>query len=40
VDDLEEDYKFEKIKRLKKIIEIIIIITIYNPLVFFLNEIF
>jgi hypothetical protein len=34
LDDLEEDYIIEKVKILKKIIDVIIIITIYNPFIF------
>jgi hypothetical protein len=40
MDDLEDDYKIEKIK--KQIVDIIVIITIYNSFIYliFLNEIF
>jgi hypothetical protein len=30
MDDLQEDYKIEKNEKIKKIIDVIIIITIYN----------
>jgi hypothetical protein len=34
VDDLEEDYKIEKNKKSKKIIDVIIIITIQNLFIY------
>ncbi len=34
MDDLEEDYKIFKMKRLEKIIDVIIIITIYNLFIY------
>jgi hypothetical protein len=41
MDDFEEDYKIEKKnQKIKKIIDVIIIITIYNSFILFLNDIF
>jgi hypothetical protein len=40
MDDLEEDYKNENNEKIKKIIDVIIIITIYNSFIFFKMEIF
>jgi len=34
MDDLEEDYKIEKNEKIKKVMDFIIIITIYNWLIF------
>jgi hypothetical protein len=36
MDDLEEDYKIEKIQRLKIIIDVIIIIAICNSIFYFI----
>jgi hypothetical protein len=35
VDDLEEGYKIKKNKKIKNIIDVIIIITIYNSFIYF-----
>jgi hypothetical protein len=38
MDNLEENYKIEKNEKIKKIMDIIIIITIYNSFIHFFNE--
>ncbi len=38
MDNLEENYKIEKNEKIKKIMDIIIIITIYNSFIHFLMK--